>query len=207
MPAARARLANRERSVEEPDQLKVCPLLVERAAPGDIAGVDRLDLGQQPAAGLRAGAVGADQQVHLDLAPSGEPRHDPPVHLLEPDQGRAGMVVLVRKGRPECPEDRVPGGELPRERDRHPVAAFGQEVPPVRGRDDRQLRSVVLPMQQVHEVVLDRDTGPTAGHRARRALVHVHVDAHAAQHDACAQTGDGAADHGNLEAWTKRRHA
>ena len=88
-----------------------------------------------------------------------------------------------------------------------PIYAFGQEVPPVRGRDDRQLRSVVLPMQQVHEVVLDRDTGPTAGHRARRALVHVHVAAHAAQHDACAQTGDGAANHGNLQAWTKRRHA
>ena len=65
---ARARLAEGEGLVEEAHQLGGDLLLLDRAAPGDIAGVERLDLGQQPAARLRTRAVGADQEVRLDLA-------------------------------------------------------------------------------------------------------------------------------------------
>ncbi len=97
MPA-RARLAEGEGLVEEARQPGGDPPLLDRAAPGDVAGVARLDLGQQPLARLRAGAVGADQEVRLDLPALREAGRDPAVRLLEPRERRAGVVVFVREG-------------------------------------------------------------------------------------------------------------
>src|SRR5262249_29455045 len=82
--SAGARLANCERLVEEPDELCGRRLLLERTAPGDVAGVASLDFAQQMAARLRLRAVRANQEVSLDLAVLRKAAHDPSLRLGEP---------------------------------------------------------------------------------------------------------------------------
>ena len=129
MPAGPA-LAERERIVEEADEIRRRASLLQRAAPGDIAGVTRLDLGKQPAPQVGVRAIGADQQVRRDLATLREARDDSPRRLLEPGQGLAGVVALVGERRAERPVDRVPRRRSHRHDGGDAVAAVRGEVLP-----------------------------------------------------------------------------
>src|SRR3954451_23385320 len=94
----RAGLAEGEGLVEEAHQLGGESSLLDRAPPGDVAGIARLDLGQQLLTRLRAGALGADQEVRFDLPALREARRAPPVRLPEPGERRAGVIALIREG-------------------------------------------------------------------------------------------------------------
>ena len=65
-------LAGRQAERHELEQLAVDRrrdgLLRHQRAPGDIAGIERLEVGQQLLAHGRADAVGADQQIGFDAA-------------------------------------------------------------------------------------------------------------------------------------------
>ena len=62
----RARLAESERVVEEANEIGRSVGLVERAGPGDIAGVGRAQIRQEVPAGERLRAVSGDEHIRLD---------------------------------------------------------------------------------------------------------------------------------------------
>ena len=181
------------------------PLLFDGAAPGDVTGVARLDPGNSR---RRASEREPSAQIKRSASTSAalrEAHDDPPVRRLERGQRRAGVVMLVREGRPQRPVDRIPGGEPLRHGGHDAVAAVGHEVAPLHARGGGQLGGTV-PAQQAQQVVLDHDAGASAGHRAQRAFVDLHLAADPVQRDPGAQAADRPPGHGDLEGWTAPEH-
>jgi hypothetical protein len=72
-------------------------LLGNERPPGDIAGVERIEIGQELLAHGRPDAVGADHEIGFGAAAVGKMRHDRLRRLLEAPQPDAAVIALRRK--------------------------------------------------------------------------------------------------------------
>ena len=68
-------------------------LLRQQRTPGDIAGIERIEIGQKLLAHGRADAVGADQEIGLGAAAVAEMRHHRVGGLLEALQTHAAVIM------------------------------------------------------------------------------------------------------------------
>ena len=102
-------------------------LLRQQRAPGDVAGIERVEVGQELLAHGRADAVGADQQIGLHAAAVAEMRHHRSAGLLEALQPDAAVIVLGREGVAQDAIEPLPGGQRLRTFDLADDAALGIE--------------------------------------------------------------------------------
>ena len=170
--------------------------LVEHGAPGDVAGIARLQFGHELFAHGRAEAVGADQQVALRLRAVGEMRGDAARvlrHALE------RLVEVVARGRQRGLERGVDArprahDAVGRALDERPAGAVEND----KRRDAHAHRIVESDAEALHDLVqlrVRRDAGAAADEAFRVALIDDGVPAGAAQQVGGEQAADRAADH------------
>src|SRR6266436_8630568 len=94
----RARLAEGERVVEEAHEIGRRDGLVERATPGDVAGVGRAQVRQEAPARRRLRAVGGDEHVRLDYPVTIDVRPNRAVAVAEIRERCAAMVAAGGEG-------------------------------------------------------------------------------------------------------------
>ena len=84
---------------------------LDQAAPGDVAGIDRLGIGQEKTPYRRTDSIGAYQQV-APLRPTiGEGRSDPVLILFDPAQHLARVEMLGRQNFLQVMPHAIPSGE------------------------------------------------------------------------------------------------
>jgi hypothetical protein len=106
------RLGESECVVEEAHEIGRGLGLVERAAPSDVAGVGRAQVGQKAPAGGRLRAVGGDEHIRLDQSVPVDVRLHGALAVAEIRERGAPMVAIGRKGSGERAIDRLPRGEV-----------------------------------------------------------------------------------------------
>ena len=134
----RASLGEGERVVEEAQEIGWCVGLVERAPPGDVAGVGRAQVRQEASARRRLRTVGSDEHVHLDGPVAIDVRTHHAVAVGEIRECCTPMVAVGREGGGECAIDRLPRSEVLRRALDLACAAFGAEIPTHRAVRRRQ---------------------------------------------------------------------
>ena len=106
-------LLRREPEGEVPEHLRVERRwkrgFLHEAAPGDVAGIERLHLGGHDAAHARSESVRADEHVSRNARPVGEGGRHARLVLREAHEVAPEMVPLLRKAAAQDGEEPVPG--------------------------------------------------------------------------------------------------
>src|SRR3984893_15326685 len=165
--------------------------LRHEAAPGDVAGVERLRLGQILRPHRRANAIGADKEIAFGAIPIGKIRGDALAALLATDEFLTEMVARRRKRIAQQAEHAVPRGDDLRERLLRAQLALAVEYPAdfdvdakiVVGVDRRQAQGIA-------QFRVGNDAGAAAGKLRAGALENFRLPAGAAQQQPREQAAD-----------------
>ena len=170
--------------------------LVDEPAPGDVAGIERLHLGQHLGAHIGAEAVGADQEIARGGAAVGEMRDHAVAGLLDALQLLADVIVRVGKFLPQHAEHAVPRRERLRTDEIAGHRARAVERPP-HGDVDAEILAWIAARRAQHRAhfLMRDDAGAAADEPDIDALVDVGLPSRAPQQDGGEQTAHGPADH------------
>ena len=171
-------------------------VLVDQPAPGDVAGIDRLHVGQHLGAHIGAEAVGADHEVAFGGAAVGEMRDDAIAALLHALQLLADVIALVRKFFPQHAEHAVPRRERLRT-DEVPGHGAGAVERPAHGDIDAEVLARIATggAQHCAHLFMRDDAGAASDQPDVDAFVDVGLPSGAPQQDGREQAAHGAADH------------